>query len=99
MTRDTVIADTPAARATSSMVMAPRRRRLGGLVMAPLLTVRTLWSGRRRCNALTPAWHSAYGSATKNEKCEARMTGKTTRRTGRAWLIAATALAALAGAA
>jgi len=29
MTRETVIAETPAARATSSIVVAPRLRRLG----------------------------------------------------------------------
>jgi hypothetical protein len=37
MTRDTVIADTPAIRATSSIVTLPRLRRLGLLIIRLLL--------------------------------------------------------------
>ena len=36
MTRETVIADTPAARATSSIVIVPRLRRLGLAIQLPL---------------------------------------------------------------
>jgi hypothetical protein len=36
ITRDTVIADTPAARATSSIVIAPRPRRPGLAIQHPL---------------------------------------------------------------
>src|SRR5256885_7152915 len=46
-TRETVIADTPAARATSSIVTAPRPRRLG--LAIPLPRRRLLGEARRQC--------------------------------------------------